>query len=119
MPRRSAASKQPPRNTIGWPIALVNLHLRARLERSAQFGDRERRGVGRGRSSEKTLMAQLVVLAPVAVGAAYSIIAAVLAILWMRLPRTPPPPNLPPVTVLKPLYGAAKNLRENLPRLCV
>ena len=36
-------------------------------------------------------MAQLVVLAPVAVGAAYSIIAAVLAILWMRLPRRPPP----------------------------
>ena len=59
----------------------------------------------------------LILLVPVVVGSACSVIVVVAACAWFRRPRAVAA-YAPPVTVLKPLFGLDRNLIENLRVIC-
>ncbi len=53
-------------------------------------------------------------LAPVIAGGAYHLLCVATMVRWRRRPPAPPPPEWPPVSIVKPVAGLEKNLRENL-----
>jgi ceramide glucosyltransferase len=63
---------------------------------------------------------EALLLIPVLSGLVYHLLCVAAVIRFTRRPRLAPPPGaaLPPVTVLKPIYGLEKNLLENLRSIC-
>jgi ceramide glucosyltransferase len=57
-------------------------------------------------------------LIPVVCGSAYLLIDLWAVLRFRSRPRPPAPGDLPPVSILKPMYGVDKNLRENLRSAC-
>jgi ceramide glucosyltransferase len=55
---------------------------------------------------------------PVVAGSIYSLLAAVITARFFRRPASGVPTFRPPVTLLKPVHGLEKNLRENLESAC-
>lgn len=53
-------------------------------------------------------------LVPVVAGAVYHLLCVATMVRWRRRPRPVAPPAWPPVSIVKPVAGLEKNLRENL-----
>jgi ceramide glucosyltransferase len=65
------------------------------------------------------LTAELACGLPIAIGSAFSLLAVAYGLFWLHAPRAKPKGEfLPPVSVLKPLFGLDKNLHENLRSMC-
>lgn len=66
-------------------------------------------------------LVELLLLVPVATGSVYAVLTVLTIARFFRRQRVPQPPpsEWPPVTILKPVYGLEKNLRENLRSTCI